>query len=131
MRLDQRYAVNEKFTIFVKILWNFVKQTIPWKGKIAKVWAWSGKNWGFFINSLFQSQSHFLLPSLYVRSKNCSFLFDFHFLGPSEAFRQKWIPSRCQLPIFRGLRWSRKGVCGDDLSPFCVQNQVPRKFFPS
>lgn len=55
-----------------------------------------------FLQSMYIWQKAHLLD--YVRFKNCSFLFDFHFLGPSEAFRQKWIPSRCQLPIFRRLR---------------------------
>ena len=66
MRLDQKYGINENSTIFVQILWNFVKITIPWIGEIAKVWAWSGKNCAFSINNLIQSQSHFLLPSLYI-----------------------------------------------------------------
>ena len=44
--------------------------TISWMGKIAKVSAWLAKNCGFFINTLFYNQSHFLLLTLYLIAGN-------------------------------------------------------------
>ena len=37
MELAQKYAINEKSTIFVQIQWNFVKLTHTWVGQIGKV----------------------------------------------------------------------------------------------
>ena len=77
MRLAQKWAINEKSIIFIQSLWNFVKMTMSWIVKIAKFWAWLDKNYGFFINSIFQSQSHFLLLTLY-------------FNPPKKTHQRKW-----------------------------------------
>jgi len=64
MELAQRYAINEKSTIIVQIQWNFVKLTHAWVGQIGKVSLIFNKNYGFFINSIFLGQFHFLIVSL-------------------------------------------------------------------
>ena len=66
MELAQKHAINEKSTIFVQIQWNLVRLTHAWVGQIGKVSLNLDKNCGFFINSIFLIQSHFLLPSLYL-----------------------------------------------------------------
>ena len=45
-------AVNEKCTIFDQFCSNLQRLTHPWCGQSLKVWAKSGKNYGFFINSI-------------------------------------------------------------------------------
>ena len=65
MELAQKHAINEKSTIIVQNLWNFVKLTHAWVGQIGKVSLSLDKNCGFFINSMFFCQFHFLFISLY------------------------------------------------------------------
>ena len=50
--LENRMLLLKKSTIFVQLLWTFVKMSVQWINSDGKISAWLGKNCGFFINSI-------------------------------------------------------------------------------
>ena len=57
LRLDKKYAINEKSTIFAQFCSNFEGLICPWDDKTLKFSAKLDKNSRFFINSTFLSKS--------------------------------------------------------------------------
>ena len=53
----QKLGYLKKTTISIQLLWNLLKMTNSWVGKIAWILALLCKNCGFFINSLIFGQS--------------------------------------------------------------------------
>ena len=59
--LTQKYAISKKSTIFIQLSWYSTKIIYQWASHFAKISAWLEENCRSFTNSIFLSQSYFLL----------------------------------------------------------------------
>ena len=61
-----RNVLLKKSAIFTQSLWNLVKITYPWIGKIARIKTCLGQNCGIFINTKFLGQWRFKCHTWYI-----------------------------------------------------------------